>query len=383
MKIVADENMPDLDLFRQAGEVVRLPGRTLAPEALADADALLVRSVTRVDARLLAGSAVRWVGSATIGMDHLDTAWLGQAGIRFANAPGCNAAAVAEYVLQAALYWAHGQRRKLADCSAGIVGMGNVGQRVAGLLAALGARVLVCDPPRESRGEEPEQGQWAPLHAALQCDLVTLHVPLVMDGQWPTWHLIDAGTLANLGEGQCLVNTSRGAVLDNAAMLARLAVPAAPGVVLDVWENEPKPDAALVRAADIATPHVAGYSVEGKRRGTAMLWQQFCDWQGLPGDIEPVQAPEGEYGAPVLEEADVLAMLRSRYPIGDDDRALRQSLSAADVGAAFDALRRNHGPRHECSGLWVNGPVSPGLMPLLDRLGVGYRVPSVGAGNTQ
>ncbi|MDF1822873.1 MAG: 4-phosphoerythronate dehydrogenase [Alcanivoracaceae bacterium] len=370
MKIVADENMPDLDLFRRAGRVVMVPGRDLGARQVADAEVLLVRSVTRVDAALLAGSDVRWVGSATIGTDHLDLQWLAGAGIKVANAPGCNAAAVSEYVLQAALEWARGQERLLGACQVGIVGLGNVGRRTAALMQALGARVLVSDPPREARGELPEYGAWAPLSAVLDCDLVSLHVPLVTDGLWPTWHLLSGQTLAQMGAGQCLVNTSRGAVIDNHALLTRLAAPQPPATVLDVWENEPTPMPGLVQAVGRATPHIAGYSVEGKRRGTAMLWQQFCAWRGMLADVETVTAPAGEAGQGVNSEADLLALLRQRYDIREDDRSLRASLASTDAGAAFDALRRDHGPRHECSGLQLAGRAGPGFAEVLERLGV-------------
>ena len=205
MKITADENMPALALFAPLGEVTLCAGRGLTQADLSETEVLLVRSVTRVDAALLAGTPVRFVGSATIGTDHVDTAWLAQAGIGFAHAPGCNAMAVAEYVLQAVLDWACEQSRALEELSVGVVGVGNAGGRVARLLAAAGCRVLGCDPPRAAVGERME-GDLAldqSLDQLLGCDVVTLHVPLTTEGPYATHHLLDAAALARLVRRNC------------------------------------------------------------------------------------------------------------------------------------------------------------------------------------
>lgn len=369
MKIVADENMPGLAPLESLGELVRVPGRQVTPAQLADADILLVRSVTRVDAALLAGSKVRFVGSATIGTDHVDLDALAQAGIRFAHAPGCNAMAVAEYVLQVALHWAVGRRQPLAGCRVAVVGVGNVGSRVAALLAALGCQVLPYDPPRQRAGEVLPW-PWADWSSVLQADVISLHVPLADAGEDATRHLLDAAALEQLDERQLLVNTCRGPVIDNVALEGRLVAPQPPAVVLDVWEQEPLVPASLLQRVLLGSPHVAGYSLEGKLRGSAQVLAALFDWLGTGARLPEVQAPPGEWRADVLDEQGLLALLRSRYDVRDDLALLQQALCADAPAAAFDRLRRDYRVRHEMAGVEVSGRVADGLRELLSLLGV-------------
>ena len=368
LRIVADENMPALDLFSRVGEVLARPGRAIRPADLAAADVLLVRSVTRVDADLLAGTPVRFVGSATIGTDHIDTGWLRQAGIAFAHAPGCNAMAVAEYALQAVLDWVIGRGRPLAGMRIGVLGCGNVGSRVASLFRALGVEVLCCDPPRAQRGE-PVTGGWRSLQEVLDCDVVTLHVPLVEGGDCPTRHLIGAAELARLGPDRLLVNTCRGPVVDNQALLD-IAPAALPALVLDVWEHEPQVAEALFRRVRYGTPHIAGYSIEGRRRGTEMVYAALQQWRGCPDIVPELPPPAALWSSPVLDLADVLALLTSRYRLADDHAALAASLMEADTALAFDRLRKLYPPRHELAGLHITAAVAAELRPLLSALGV-------------
>ncbi|MBM7334317.1 MAG: 4-phosphoerythronate dehydrogenase [Alcanivorax sp.] len=367
MHIVADENMPALECFERRGTVTRVNGRTLTRDALADAEVLLVRSVTRVDRALLEGTPVRFVGSATIGTDHVDRAALDALGIAFAHAPGCNARAVAEYVLQALLLACQRQGRALHESRVGVVGLGNVGGRVAAWLNALGATVIGCDPPLARSGARapvPLTG----LDAVLDADLITLHVPLTLDGEDATRHLLDAERLALLGPEQTLISTCRGAVIDNRALARRLAAGQGPLTLLDVWENEPRPDPALLERVWLGSPHVAGYSVEGKWRGTAMLHDAWCRWAGeaAPGATPPVSGKTLD--APVHDEADLLALLRRAYRLHEDDRRLREALAGDDPGVAFDALRKHYPPRHELLYWRHQGEVAAPFKPLVGRL---------------
>ena len=369
LRIVADENMPGLEMFQALGTVVARPGRALSTRDLQQADVLLVRSVTRVDAALLEGTPVRFVGSATIGTDHIDLPWLGRAGIGFAHAPGCNAMAVAEYTLQATLEWLVAVGREVSGLTFGVVGCGNVGSRVATLMTALGAKVLCCDPPRQGRGEQLDGG-WQTLEAALGCDIVSLHVPLIREGEGSTWHLLDRSRLAALAPRQLLINTCRGPVVDNLS-LTELPRQQLPSLVLDVWENEPRLLPALFDRVFRGTPHIAGYSVEGRWRGSSMVLQGLHSWLARDDvDLEP-QALQSQWSQPVAGLVDLLALLRSRYRLADDHDALAVSLLEPDPGRAFDRLRKHYPQRHELRGTAVSGLVSPSLLPVLSELGVG------------
>jgi erythronate-4-phosphate dehydrogenase len=369
LSIVADENMPGLEHFSALGQVVRLPGRAMTADQVRDADVLLVRSITRVDRALLVGSRVGFVGSATIGTDHVDLEWLATEGIAFAHAPGCNAMAVAEYALQAALAWMVDRGLTPRDLRAGIVGYGNVGRLLTNLLEALGMQVLVCDPPLERTGVQIPGGG-VDLAQVLSCDLVSLHVPLMTSGTDATRHLIGGDQLSALREGQLLVNTCRGAVIDNQALLARLHAPCAPEVVLDVWENEPDICAGLFARARVGTPHIAGHSVEGKLRGTGMLRAALAGWLGqTPSDSGPL-AGAGEYSGSVTALPELLDLLRSRYDQRRDHAALALSLNSDQPAAAFDQLRKHYPPRHELAGTVVAGTVASEYRALLNRLAV-------------
>ncbi len=368
VRIVADENMPGLDMFAALGTVVARPGRALTARDLAQADVLLVRSVTRVDAALLAGTPVRFVGSATIGTDHVDLSWLGRAGIGFAHAPGCNAMAVAEYTLQAVLEWLIAFHREPAGLTVGVVGCGNVGSRVAALMRALGLTVLCCDPPRQRRAEQVEGG-WQTLETALGCDIVSLHVPLSGEGQDASWHLIDRARLMALGPRQLLINTCRGPVVDNQALLA-LPAQKLPSLVLDVWENEPVLPLALFARVLRGTPHIAGYSAEGRWRGSRLVLQALRTWLGQDDPGSEPQSVHAEWSTPVSGLVDLLALMRSRYRLADDHDALAGSLLEPEPGKAFDRLRKQYPLRHEMRGMTVRGPASALLRPVLSELGV-------------
>ncbi|MCQ4346563.1 4-phosphoerythronate dehydrogenase PdxB [Pseudomonas stutzeri] len=359
MRLLADENIPLLDpFFASFGEIRRLPGRAIDRSAVADADVLLVRSVTRVDRALLEGSPVQFVGTCTIGTDHLDLAYFAEAGIAWSSAPGCNARGVVEYVLGALLALGERHGVELAARTYGVVGAGQVGGRLVELLRGLGWRVLVCDPPRQAA----EGGDFVTLEEIVRCcDVISLHTPLTREGADATWHLFDAPRLARLQPGCWLVNASRGAVLDNAALKAHLQAGAELEVVLDVWEGEPQVDAELAALCRLATPHIAGYSLDGKLRGTEQIYQAFCRWRGEPAPVCLAELlPPAWLSELVLhgaaEAAWALATVcRAVYDPRRDDANFRRSLAgdAEARRAGFDALRKHYPMRRELPELRV------------------------------
>lgn len=359
MRILADENIPLVEaFFGSFGEIRRQPGRAFSADALAEADVLLVRSVTRVNADLLAGSPVRFVGTCTIGTDHLDQDYLAAADIAWASAPGCNARGVVDYVLGSLLALAEVAGCRLDERCYGVVGAGQVGSRLVEVLRGLGCRVLVCDPPRQER----EGGDFVSLDEVLEhCDAISLHTPLSADERWPTRHLLDAERLARLRPGAWLINASRGAVVDNAALHALLMRRPDVEAVLDVWEGEPLVDVALAERCRIATPHIAGYSLEGKARGTAQIYRAFCAHLGLQPELEldsllpEAWLPQLTLHADADPDWAVAALCRAVYDPRRDDADFRRSLRGGEPErrAEFDRLRKAYPPRREIPGLKV------------------------------
>ncbi|UTW07729.1 4-phosphoerythronate dehydrogenase PdxB [Pseudomonas benzenivorans] len=359
MRIVADENIPLLDeFFADFGEIRRYPGRAIDRATLADAELLLVRSVTRVDRALVEGSALRFVGTCTIGTDHLELDALQQAGIGWASAPGCNARGVVDYVLGSLLALAERQGVDLAGRTYGVVGAGQVGARLVEALRGLGWRVLVCDPPRQAA----EGGDFVDLDQLIEvCDVISLHTPLAREGEHPTHHLFDAARLARLKTGCWLINASRGAVVANAALRELLARRGDLQVVLDVWEGEPQVDVELAALCQIATPHIAGYSLDGKLRGTAQIYQAACRQLGR----EPVQTLDELMPVPWLAQMSLdagadpawalTALCRAVYDPRRDDADFRRTLGGDEASrrGGFDALRKHYPVRREIEGLRV------------------------------
>lgn len=362
MLIVADENIPLLDsFFGDFGEIRRVSGRTMNAGDVRDADILLVRSVTRVSRELLEGSRVRFVGTTTIGTDHVDQEWLKQNGISFSAAPGCNANSVAEYVLS--ILSLHAERRGLDDwtrLSVGIVGVGNVGRELAHKLERLGFDLRLCDPPRAEHEEEGSH-PFVTLDEALECDVVTLHTPLTRDQAHSTYHMVGESELAGLTAEQLLINAGRGEVIDTKALQARLEQASPPIVALDVWEREPHINADLVDQVWLATPHIAGYSLEGKVQGTEMIYQALSRFLGLPvrkkaGQFLPEPALSKVSFTSAADEDDAVRIaLRACYDPRRDDARLRATMkgSPEERAAAFDRLRRDYPVRRECSSLKV------------------------------
>ncbi|HEY9034621.1 MAG TPA: 4-phosphoerythronate dehydrogenase [Pseudomonadales bacterium] len=343
LMVVADENIPLLDeLLGDIAEIRRLPGRGIRAQDVADADALLVRSVTRVDAALVDGSRLRFVGSCTIGVDHVDMSALQQRQIAFAHAPGCNAAAVVDYVLAAMLAIEPSLPVWQQRC-VGIVGLGQVGSRLQQRLLALGINVKACDPFQPAACHS--------LAEVLGCDAISLHVPLSHDGEHPTWHLLDSHALAQMKDGALLINSSRGAVVDNTAL------PAAAGrlhLVLDVYEHEPVPAPDLLDCLDIATAHIAGYSLHGKMRGTLMVVEKMAAVLGLPFSPRAFDRLDScSRQLDVACDATAAAIVRAAYDIRQDSddflRAYRAAVSADEQAKAFDDYRKHYANRYEFS----------------------------------
>ncbi len=261
MKIIADENIPFVaECFSSIGEVEVVPGREITPGVVADADVLLVRSITPVSADLLAPSKVRFVGTATIGFDHIDIEYLSQNKIGFASAPGSNANSAAEYVIAAMLNIGKRHSIDLEGKSIGIIGVGNVGGRVAKKASALGMKLLLNDPPLHRQTGAPK---YLSIEKLFDCDFVTLHTPLTFEGEDKTFHLADDKFFKSLKKGCIFINASRGGVVDSSALKAAIEESRLNATVLDVWENEPDIDVELLEMVDIGTPHIAGYSLDG------------------------------------------------------------------------------------------------------------------------
>jgi len=356
LTLLADANIPALEPALGSGvRVRREEGRQICPAQLRDVDILLVRSVTRVDERLLADSPVQFVGSATSGIDHVDMDYLRQRGIAFVHAPGANANSVVEYVLCAIAAVDDRLERLLDGGTVGIVGYGYVGRTLAVRLSALGVRHLVYDPWLEQR-DIPAA---ASLDEILACDVVSLHPELTRAQPWPSYHLVGASELSRMRPDSLLINSSRGPVVDNEALRTRLDCTPEFRAVLDVWETEPAVDPALLARVALGTPHIAGYSRDGKLRATAMLVQALADHCQLT--LAPATGPGSEVpairvGAYVSRAASVRSLLRSRYDILVDDRRLRFEVgNAAHIGEAFDRLRRTYGERRELAGSCVAG----------------------------
>lgn len=354
MKILVDENMPYArDLFSRLGEVKAVPGRPIPVAELAGADALMVRSVTKVNETLLANQSIKFVGTATAGTDHVDQAWLAQAGIGFSAAPGCNAIAVVEYVFSSLLYLAERDGFTLTDRTVGIVGVGNVGGRLQKRLEALGVRTLLCDPPRADNGDE---GDFRTLDELVQeADILTFHTPLFKDGPYKSLHLADDALIRRLKPGAILINACRGPVVDNAALLKCLEAGQDLSVVLDVWEPEPDLNLALLDKVDIGTSHIAGYTLEGKARGTTQVFEAYSKFIGQAQQVAlDTLLPPPEFGRITLhgklDQPTLKRLVHLVYDVRRDDAPLRK---VAGIPGEFDKLRKNYLERREWSSLYV------------------------------
>ena len=346
MKIIVDSHIPHIQgVIEPRAEVLYLEPEDITRDAVMDADALIIRTRTRCHAALLDGSRVRFIGSATIGTDHIDLDYCAAHGITVCNAPGCNAPAVAQWVFCAINAWMQARGITAADgLSLGIVGVGHIGSIVARWARQLGFTVLLNDPPREmaektERTEKTEKtentggtdGGFLPLEELQRrCDIITFHTPITRDGQWPTWHLCDQAFLDALDHCRLILDAARGPIVDNEALLRWHG-----DVALDCWENEPDISRELLEKAIVATPHIAGYSSQGKQRGTAMMLAALNEFYGWDIPVPVIEAP-------ATGAVDVtLAGIAASYDILADTARLKAA------PATFESLRNHYTHRPE------------------------------------
>lgn len=375
MKLVIDENISfGKEAFFEFGEAIFAHGREINNDMLRDADALITRSITQVNEDLLKNSNVKFVGTATIGTDHIDIPYLQEKGIAFSSAAGCNSNAVKEFVLAAVSHIYRQNDIGLENKSIGIIGVGNIGSKVAAISETLGLKVVRNDPPLQ---RETENTFYHSLEEALQCDIITCHVPLNLEGIDKTVHLINDETLSLIKPGALLINSSRGAVVDNKALRDRLEKNGDIFTTLDVWENEPNIDNKLMNLVNLATPHIAGYSLEGKVNGTTMIYNTLCNFAGRQPAWSPVM-PEIDNieidlaGAGTLLEL-LNALFNISYPIIDDDILLREqnAISEDKRGSHFDGLRKNYRFRRELQNYQTReSKVKPEHLNIVKDLGV-------------
>jgi len=371
MHLIVDANIPAADAcFSAFGRVTRLPGREITSAHLREANALIVRSVTPVTETLLAGTPVRFVGTCTIGTDHIDRDYLAAHSIGFASAPGCNAEAVADYVLSSLATLAERDGRPLFERRVGVVGVGNVGARVQARLQGVGIDVQLCDPPRAER--EGSAG-FTELDTLIErCDVLCLHTPLVMAGKHATYHLLDADRIAALKPHSVVLNAGRGGCADGHALYQRLAGQGDITAALDVWENEPGIDAALHQQAALATPHIAGYSLDGKLRGSLMIHRALAEHLGTPSalaldDICPPPALASLTLTQALPVEEALRLCaRAVYDTRRDHDALCRRAAREGMAQGFDACRADYPLRREFATLNVHlqGDAQPLATPL-------------------
>jgi erythronate-4-phosphate dehydrogenase len=347
IKIVADDKIPYLrGVLESFANISYLPGRQITREVVRDADALLIRTRTRCNSDLLEGSSVKFIGTGTIGFDHIDTDYCRSRNILWTNAPGCNSSSVMQYIAAALLRISSETGTSLRGRTLGIVGVGNVGSKVEKLARLMGMNILLNDPPRARREGE---SRFVSLERILsESDIITLHVPLNKDGEDRTLHLFDSSVMEKVKKGCWLINTSRGEVTENDALMGALAGERLSGAVLDVWENEPEINIPLMHMAFLATPHIAGYSADGKANGTAMIIRSFSDTFGMtlgdwyPAEVAPPENPvlaidcEGKNTEEIIRRA-----VFHTYNIVEDDVKLRFDPSR------FENLRENYPLRRE------------------------------------
>ena len=380
MKIIADANIPFVaECFSSIGDVTVVSGRNISPDVVADADVLLVRSITPVGADLLIGSNVRFVGTATIGFDHVDTDFLEADNIGFASAPGSNANSAAEYVIAGLLETAKRHSIDLEGASIGIIGAGNVGGRVATKCEALGMEVRLNDPPLRRQTKDPK---YLPLKELFACDFITCHTPLTFEGRDKTYHLADGEFFKSLKNGCVFINASRGGVVDTGALKTAIREDQFGAVVLDVWEDEPEIDTELMEMVDIGTPHIAGYSLDGKIAGMIMIYNAVCEYfslkpeYGIEDFLPKPAVPELEVARNVASEQQAVSTaVQEVYDINVDDAALRRisEIPQEERAGHFDGLRKNYPIRREFQNTTVS--VEDVAGSLARKLaGIGFRV---------
>ena len=373
MNIYIDENIPYGEaFFKRFGHIHLFSGRTVNAEEIKDADVLLVRSITQVNETLLAkNKQLQFVGTATIGTDHIDLDYLQQRQIAFSSAPGCNKISVAEYVLSALLVLAEKQQCNLLTKTVAIVGAGNTGTAVYRCLSALGVQCHLFDPPLQEAGDTRT---FCDFEEVLKADIISLHVPKITRGKFKTVHLFNEHVLASLTPQQILINACRGEVIDNQALLNIALSGKSPTLVLDVWENEPDIDKRLLPHVDIATPHIAGYSLDGKVRGTEMLYHAFCDHLNVATIAKQSDFMVDEnFSELTIKQPITVELLKSLvhliYDVRRDDALFRKKVEQRQ---GFDQMRKNYPERRELATLTLS--FSSALTQMINLNKIGFTV---------
>jgi erythronate-4-phosphate dehydrogenase len=380
VNIVVNKHTPFVvQAFEKIGKVTALDTKEISKCAVKDADVLIVRSETKVNRDLLEGSRVKFVGTVTIGTDHVDKEYLLKNGITFVSAPGSNANSVGEYIVSALLELARAVGFGLHDKTIGIVGVGNVGSNVWRKTEALGMKVLLNDPPLERSGSK------YPLHSLdelMQADIITLHVPLTRSGPDTTFHLFDEQRIGKMKRGAILINTSRGAVVETGAIKKALLERKLSAAVLDVWEKEPNIDSSLLELVFLGTPHIAGYSLDGKMNALRMNFEAVCRFlsKTIDRDVDAL-IPNPEFPDIIIDnniaskEELLRNMVKQCYDINADDQLLRKilSLPEQDRGEYFSGLRSNYRIRREFINRTVDVPDELKEMAALFR-SLGFKV---------
>ena len=306
-KIVIDDKIPYIKetISKLTNRAVYIPGNMIGNDDIRDADALIIRTRTHCDAQLLKGSNVKFVATATIGYDHIDTNFMEQAGIKWINCPGCNASSVAQYIDAVLTLIKTEKHIDIQKQTIGIVGCGHVGKKVVEVAKRKGMNILICDPPRSDA--EGEKGFVSMEQIAKEADIITFHVPLTKEGRYPTYHLVNEKLLDSLSKRPIIINSSRGAVVDNEALLYAINYNKVKDAVIDTWENEPNINKELLKRVWIGTPHIAGYSADGKTNADNMVISALCEFFSLP--MQPAICP------PEIPNADLC-------PKNEDERTL-------------------------------------------------------------
>lgn len=338
MKVIVDNKIPFIKeaLEQLADEVVFVPSKDFTPELVKDADALIVRTRTRCNRTLLEGSRVRFIATATIGFDHIDTDYCREAGITWTNAPGCNSSSVAQYVQSSLLLLQQQKGIDLSKLTLGVVGIGHVGSKVVEVGRRLGMRVLQNDPPRAHR--EGSEGYASLQTLAESCDVLSFHVPLIREGSYRTFHLADAAFFAQLRRKPFVINTSRGEVIETQALLQALQEGQIQDAIIDVWENEPDIHPDLLQRVFIGTPHIAGYSADGKANATRMSLDALCRFFHIQGSYTIVPPPPACTHIDTLQPAQAALQM---YDPRRDSEALKQHPET------FEQLRGDYPLRRE------------------------------------
>ncbi len=369
MNLIIDENIVFAkEAFSHFGNVTLVDGRSLTYKDVKDADVLIIRSITRVDEELLNKSKVRFVGTATIGTDHIDLDYLQRKKIVFADAKGCNADSVAEYVFTALLKVTTEKKISLKGKTIGIVGIGNIGSRIVRLAESLSMKVLKNDPPLERKSIG---SNYVDLDEILKADIITLHVPISFEGIDKTFHFLNENNLKMIKENATIINTSRGAVIDNTSLLDE-AIRKGLNLILDVWEDEPLVNINLLSKTKVATAHIAGYSLEGKVNGTKMIYDSLCKFCKIKPTWQPKLPAIGRIDLKLSksksDEEKLSNLFSSIYNIEKDDIILREisNYKLNEQAGYFDLLRKNYPVRREFSNFTVHlSETDKNLKPML------------------